>query len=374
MDPNPSLRNTYVAGALALIFVIILCVASFTIMRPFLAPLLWGVILAIATWPAFAWCRRSLGGRNTLAAAVITLVLAVCLLGPVAVIATVMTENVATLGDRLRAAVESGLAPPDFLAEIPRIGPRLVERWKELIADGKLTTEGREVLSTVLKWLLGVAGALGGGIGQLALSIVCAFFFYRDGEAALQRVTDVLRHVAGERARHLLSVAFGTLKGVVYGVIGSVLAQATLAAFGYWLAGVPAPFLLGLLTGFFGIIPGGPALIWLPAAIWLFRGDETAWGVFIVVWSAVLVGNIDNVIKPLFVSRGSALPLLLVLFGILGGAMAFGFIGIFLGPTVLAILYALMREWSPGDFVRPPEAAADAGGGGTTETGATQGR
>lgn len=356
MNATPSVRNAYIAGALALIFVLILCIASFAIVRPFLAPLLWGVILAIATWPVFARTRRVLGGRSTPAAAVMTLALAVVLLGPIAVIATVMTENVAMLGDRLRAAIESGLAPPEFLSEIPRIGPRLVERWKELVADGKLSTEGRELLGRVIRWLLGVAGALGGGIGQLALSIICAFFFYRDGEAALKRVTDVLNHVAGDRARHLLTVAFGTLKGVVYGVLGAVLAQAVLASLGYWLAGVPAPFLLGLLTGFFGIIPGGPAIIWLPASIWLFRNDETAWGIFVVVWSAVLVGNIDNVIRPLFVAQGSALPLLLVLIGILGGAMAFGFIGIFLGPTVLAILYALMREWSPGDFIRQPTA------------------
>jgi predicted PurR-regulated permease PerM len=158
-------------------------------------------------------------------------------------------------------------------------------------------------------------------------------FFYRDGEAALHRLTDVLDHVAGERARHLLSVAYGTLKGVVYGVMGAAFAQMVLAAFGYWLAGVPAPFLLGLATGFFGIIPGGAAIVWLPAAIWLFRSGETAWLIFLVVWSAVLVGNVDNVIRPLFISRGSALPLLVVLIGILGGAMAFGFIGIFLGAV-----------------------------------------
>ena len=113
----------------------------------------------------------------------------------------------------------------------------------------------------------------------------------------------------------------------------------------------------GFATGLFGIIPGGPAIIWLPAAIWLFRSGETAWGIFLVLWSALLVGNIDNVIRPLFVSRGSALPLLVVLIGIIGGAMALGFIGIFLGPTILAILYSLMREWSPGEFFggRPAE-------------------
>lgn len=364
MVRKPDQRNAYIAIAFALIFVIILCVASFVIVRPFLAPLLWGVILAIATWPAFVWCRQQLGGRDTLAAAVMTLLLALVLLGPLALTGTAMADNVAALGDRLRAAIQDGLAPPDFLANVPLVGGRLTERWQELAADGKLSDEARQMLRTALQWLLSVAAALGGGIAQLALSIFCAFFFYRDGEAALQRLTDVLGHVAGERTQHLLTVAYGTLKGVVYGVIGSSLAQAVLAAFAYWLSGVPAPFLLGLATGFFGIIPGGPAIIWLPAAIWLFRSGETEWGIFLVVWSALLVSNVDNVIRPLFVSRGSALPLLLVLIGILGGAMAFGFVGIFLGPTILAILYALMREWSPGEYIaqapagtsRPPEA------------------
>jgi predicted PurR-regulated permease PerM len=354
MDRTPERRDVYVAIALALAFVIILCVASFVVARPFLAPLLWGVILAIATWPVFNWCRRHLGGRHTLAAALMTVLLAVVLLGPIVVVGMAMAQNVAALGERLQAAVQGGLAPPDFLAEVPLIGSRLTDRWRELAAEGKLSDEARQMLGSAIQWLLGLAATLGGGVAQLALSILCTFFFYRDGEAALQRLTDVLTHVAGDRARHLLSVAYGTLKGVVYGVIGSALAQASLAAFGYWLSGVPAPFLLGLATGLFGIVPVGAALIWLPSAIWLFRSGETAWGVFLVLWSAILVGNIDNIIRPLFVSRGSALPLLLVLIGILGGAIAFGLVGVFLGPTILAILYALMREWSPGEFLRRP--------------------
>ena len=354
MNQDPGQRNAYVAIAIALIFIIVLCVAAFVVVRPFLAPLLWGVILAIATWPAFAWCRRRLGGRSTIAALLMTLLLALVLLGPLAVIGTVMAENVAALSDRLRAAIESGLPPPDFLEKVPIIGSRLTERWRQLAADGELSDEARQMLRTVVQWLLAVGAVLGSGIAQLGLSILCTFFFYRDGEAALQRLRDVLGHVAGDRARHLLAVAYGTLKGIVYGVIGSALSQALLATIGYWLSGVPAPFLLGLATGFFGIIPGGPAIIWLPAAIWLFRSGETAWAIFLIAWSALLVGNIDNVIRPLFVARGSALPVLLVLIGILGGAMTFGFIGIFLGPTILALLYALMREWSPGEYLRRP--------------------
>lgn len=352
MEQKINQLDTYIALAFALIFVIILCVLSFVIARPFLAPLLWGVILAIATWPAFVWCRRHLGGRNALAATLMTLLLALVLLGPLAVTGTAMAENVAALRDRLRSATELGLAPPDFLADVPLIGAQLTERWRELVADGKLSDEARQMLRTAVQWLVGATAAMGSGVAQLALSIFCAFFLYRDGEAALHRLNDVLGHVAGAQAHHLLAVAYDTLKGVVYGVIGAALAQISLATFGYWLAGVPAPFLLGLATGFFGIIPGAAALVWIPAAIWLFQSGETTWCIFLVLWSVLLVSNVDNVIRPLFVSRGSALPLLVVLIGILGGAMALGFIGIFLGPTILAILYTLMREWSPGEYVR----------------------
>ncbi len=357
MDRSPEQRSAAVTAAVALVLVAILCTASFVIVRPFLAALLWGVILAIATWPAFSWFRGRLGGRGTIAAALMTLLLALVLLGPVALIGMTLTENVGTLSERLRAALQGGLPPPEFLQNVPVVGSWLTRRWGEIAAGGEHSEEARQLLRTGAQWLLKVAAALGGGVAQLALSIFCAFFFYRDGEAALLRLRDILDRVAGDRSRRLLTVAYGTLKGVVYGVIGSALAQACLAAFGYWISGVPAPFLLGIATGFFGIVPAGAAIIWLPAAIWLFRSDEVTWGIFLVAWSALLVGNIDNVIRPFFISREGTLPLLLVLIGILGGAMAFGFIGIFLGPTILAILYSLMREWSPGEFVlrRPRE-------------------
>jgi predicted PurR-regulated permease PerM len=356
MAQTPEQRTAYIATAFALIFILLLCAISFVIVRPFLAALLWGVILAIATWPAFAWIRKHLGGRSTIAAALMTLLLALVVLGPVVLVGATMADNVATLGERLRLAVqEDGLEPPEFLARIPLIGEWLIGRWRELASEGGQSEELRQLLRNAVQWFLKIGATIGGGIAELALSIICAFFFYRDGEAALHRLNDILLRVAGDRARRLLAVAYSTLKGVVYGVMGSALAQASLAGLGYWVSGVPAPFLLGIATGFLGIIPGAAVIVWLPASIWLFRSGEIVWGIFLVAWSAILVGNIDNVIRPIFISRGSALPLLLILIGILGGAISFGFIGIFLGPTILAILYTLMREWSPGDYVlRPP--------------------
>jgi predicted PurR-regulated permease PerM len=351
METDARQRNAYIATAIGLILFMLLCVTAFVIARPFIAPLAWGIILAIATWPVFTWCKDRLGGRRTLAALAVTLLMLACLFGPIAAAGVAMSDDVAGFTARAQAAVHDGVELPTFVTELPIVGPRIAERWRTIAESGGTSTEAREILARVGQWLLAIATAVGAGLGQLLLSILCAFFFFRDGEAAVRRVTDVLDHVVGARAAHLLNTAHGTLKGVVYGVLGAGLAQATLAAFGFWLAGVPTPLLLGLLTGVLGIVPGGPALIWLPASIWLFKGDQAAWGIFVAVWGAVLVGNIDNVIRPLFVSRGSDMPLLVILIGILGGAIAFGLIGVFLGPTILAIMYALMREWSPGDLV-----------------------
>src|SRR5262245_10392388 len=147
--------------------------------------------------------------------------LAIVLLGPVALVGATMTGNIGALGERLSAATQTGLPPPDFLHRVPFVGDRLFERWRELAAAGTASEEVRQLLRTSIQWLIAIAATIGGGIAQLALSIFCTFFFYRDGEAALERVKDVLGHVAGERSHRLLTVAYGTLKGVVYGVIGS---------------------------------------------------------------------------------------------------------------------------------------------------------
>jgi len=136
------------------------------------------------------------------------------------------------------------------------------------------------------------------------------------------------------------------MRGVVYGLLGTAIAQGVLAAIGFWLAGVPAAPLLGLLTFFLSPVPVGPPLVWVPAAFWLFNQGETGWAIFMLIWGTGVVSTIDNILKPLIISQGSDLPFILVLLGVLGGVIAFGFIGVFLGPTLLAIGFALIQDWS----------------------------
>jgi predicted PurR-regulated permease PerM len=132
---------------------------------------------------------------------------------------------------------------------------------------------------------------------------------------------------------------------VVYGILGTALVQAVMAGIGFLVAGVPGAGVLALLTFFLSVLPVGPPLIWLPAALWLFHQGSTGWGIFMLIWG-VGVSSVDNFVKPWLISQGSAMPFLLIFFGVIGGALAFGFIGVFIGPTLLAVGYRLVAEWA----------------------------
>ena len=193
------------------------------------------------------------------------------------------------------------------------------------------------------------------GLLELALSILIAFFLFRDGSTAAARVASAIEWVAGERGRHLFIVAGNTVRGVVYGILGTAFVQAVLAGIGFFIAGVPNPGFLALLTFFLSVVPVGPPLIWLPASLWLFHQGSTGWGIFMICWG-LLVSSVDNFVKPWLISQGSAMPFLLILFGVLGGALTFGFIGVFIGPTLLAVGYRLVLEWAARHRpVAPPE-------------------
>ena len=237
--------------------------------------------------------------------------------------------------------------PPAWVAQLPIVGTQLTERWLELERLGAgWTAELQPYLDTGLDWLLSLGVRLGEAILQVSLSVLVAFFFFRDGDAGARRLDAAVKRLAGDRAQRLLAVAGGTVRSVVYGVIGTALAQASLQGLGLWLAGVPAAFFLGFLTFFLSFVPVGPPLVWLPAAVWLLYNGAIGWGMFLIGWGLLVVSGVDNVLRPYLISRGSRLPLILMFFGVLGGLLAFGFLGVFLGPTLLAIGYVLFQEWS----------------------------
>jgi predicted PurR-regulated permease PerM len=204
----------------------------------------------------------------------------------------------------------------------------------------------RRLLEPARHFLVAAGGVLGQGLLQMTLTAFVAFFFYRDGDAIVTRIRAGLAHLAGTLGGDILQTVRNTSDGVVYGLLGTAIAQGVVAGIGFVIAGVPAAALLGAATFVLSLIPMGPPLIWGGAALWLFEQGEGGWALFMVLYGALVISSIDNFIKPLLISRGASLPFALVLLGVLGGVIVFGFVGLFLGPVFLAVGYALLLRWT----------------------------
>jgi predicted PurR-regulated permease PerM len=201
-------------------------------------------------------------------------------------------------------------------------------------------------LSWAKTWLIAVGVAVGQGVTQILLSAFLAFFLLRDAPMLSERLAVAMDRLAGGRGRHLIKVAGGTVRGVIYGILGTAIAQALVAGLGFWIAGLPGAVLLSVLTFFLAVIPFGPPMIWLPAAMWLFAEDKPAMAVFMLVWGGLGISSVDNFLRPFLISQGSKMPFVLIFCGVIGGALSFGLVGVFLGPTLLAVAFRLIAEWS----------------------------
>jgi predicted PurR-regulated permease PerM len=196
---------------------------------------------------------------------------------------------------------------------------------------------------------LGLLLGLANGVLLFMLALFVAFFFYLYGEPIAARLRLILRRIAGARAERLIVITGATVRGVVYGILLTAIVQGILTAFGLWLSGVPRPVLLGAVAGFIAVLPIGAPVVWIPCALWLMSSGHLGWGVFLAVYGVVAVSGADSVIRPWFIARGAQLPFVLTVLGVLGGAIAFGLLGIFLGPVLLGIGYTLVNEWAVAD-------------------------
>lgn len=337
------IENWLGIGAVAL-----LGLGCVVILLPFISAALWAAILCFTTWPLFVRLKVVLGGRRTLAASLATLVLSAIIVAPIAVLVSKLSSNMTEIIAATQKLIHEGPPePPAWVASIPLVGGHLASWWQ------LMSESNSDRLAEIAKWLpsaqkavLGSGRALAGGVFQIILSLLMVFLFYRDGETASNRLSVAINRIGGAEGSHLLDVAGATMRAVVYGVLGTALLQGVLAGLGFMIAGVPGAVLLAFLTFVVAVLPGGPILVAVPAIFWLYHRGSAAWAVFLLVW-VVIVGNLDSVVRPLLISRGGGTtPLILVVLGVLGGAMAFGLIGLFLGPTLLAVGYSLFDEWS----------------------------
>ena len=328
--------------------VVLLVAGCFLVLRPFVTAMLFAAVLCVSTWPIHLWVLGRLKGRGSLAALAMTLSLVLLIILPLGLAAYNLADNVTGFYNQIRQALNGGpLELPSWLTGLPLVGEAIGSYWNKLMGSREeMIALARRLLEPTRNFLMAGGLVLGHGVVEMSLAAFISFFFYRDGAALARAIGTAMERLAGSHAVEVMNIVGGTVRGVTYGLLGTALAQGFVATIGFFIAGVPGALLLGVATFVLSLVPVGPPLIWGGAAAWLFYQGDTGWGIFMVLWGLLIVSSVDNVLKPILISRGSSLPFLLVMLGVMGGVLAFGFVGIFIGPTLLAVGFNLGSKWT----------------------------
>jgi len=332
---------------LGVIFLGALIVTSLWILRPFLAAAIWATMIVVSTWPVMLWLQGRLWRRRSLAVAAMTLLLLLVFVVPLMLAIGTIVANADEIVARLKSLATFRMpSPPDWLANLPVVGAKVAVAWEQAAAAGieGLLARLTPYAGSVTSWFVSEAGDFGILFVQFLLTLVLAALMYASGEAAALMVGRFGRRLAGERGENAVRLAGQAIRGVALGVVVTAVVQSTLGGVALAIAGVPFAGLLTAAMLFLCIAQIGPSPVLVPAVIWLYWSGQTGWGTFLLV-CALIVITMDNVLRPLLIKRGADLPLLLIFAGVIGGLLAFGLVGIFVGPVVLAVAYTLLEAW-----------------------------
>ena len=320
---------------------------AFVVIAPFLAPLAWAGVLGYASWPVAERIRLWCNGRDVLAASICSALAAITLLLPLLWLVWLAQQEFANAYHALQAFLAEPLHIVDKLKNVPVLGS-----WLSKLQES-ISNNPQELSAIINTWLADhrnevaiVVGGIGKNLVKLIFVVVILFFFYRDGTRIARELRHVLARFIGVQAHDYIHAAGTTTRAVVYGVLLTALIQGVLAGLGYWVAGLSSPVIFGVVTAMLALIPFCTPLAWGTAGFWLLMQGQTAEAIGVWIWGAAVVSQIDNILRPIFINSISPIPFLLVLFGVLGGLLAFGLIGLFIGPIVLAVLWAVWREWT----------------------------
>ncbi len=328
-----------------------LTAASFWVLRPFLPSAIWAVMIVIATWPEMRAVQKRLWGRRSLAVAVMTLVMIAAVLGPVAIAVATLVDR----ADEIVAWIRSlaGIAvrqPPEWVSTLPIVGTRIAARWQNLASMRQTDLAARVTpyLMDIAHWLIRQAGSFLTLFVQLLLTLAISAVLYARGEVAAAWVLAFARRLAGGEGERAAVLSGQAIRAIALGIVVTALVQAVVGGLGLVVTGVPHPALLTAIMFLLGVAQVGAVPVLVGAVIWLYWQDQTLWGTVMLVWS-VITGSLDNFLRPILIKKGADLPLLLVFAGVLGGLLAFGIIGLFVGPVVLAVSYTLLVAWVAED-------------------------
>lgn len=337
---------------LALLFIGALIAASFWILHPFMSALLWATMIVISSWPLMLKVQGLLWGKRSLAVAFMTLLLLMMLVVPLSLsIITVVERSDEIVGWTRSLATLSVPTPPPWVGTLPVVGKRIADGWNHLATSTPTEISSRitPYAGVVASWFAAKAGSFGMMIAQFLLTVIISAILYSTGEKAAAGICLFARRLAGQSGEDAAILAAKATRGVALGVGVTALVQALLGGVGLAVSGVPAATLLTAVMFMLCLAQLGPGLVLVPAVVWLFWQDQTLWGSIMIFWT-IIVGTIDNFIKPILIKKGADLPLILIFAGVLGGLLAFGIIGLFIGPVVLAVTYTLLSAWVVGDI------------------------
>ena len=342
-EPRADLaRNT-----LAVLFIAGLILAAFWVLRPFIGPAIWSATIVVATWPLMRGLQARLGHRRSLAVMVMTGALLMLFVLPVTLAIATVVDNVDAIVSAGKRLADLPLATaPDWVVNLPFVGPKIQHFWLQAAAAGTegLAAKLMPYAGRATHWLVSEVGSVGALVVQALLVVGLAALMYAQGETAATGLLRVGRRLGGQQGEAVVVLAGQAIRGVALGVGVTAVVQSVLGGIGLAITGVPYAGLLTVLMFMLCIAQLGPLLVLAPAVGWLYWSGDSVWASVLLVITLV-VGMLDNVLRPMLIRRGANLPLLLIFAGVVGGLLAFGLIGIFIGPVVLAVAYTLMQAW-----------------------------
>lgn len=324
-----------------------ICIGVWVVLAPFFTAIAWACILAYVSWPSYIWLLNKLGRRDTIAALIMTVLMATAVIVPVLWLFFVLKSelSIATTVFTNKLA-NGGIVLPKFIAELPIVGPD-IDTWlsKALTNPTEFKNEIHTLLMNADQKLINIIGGISRNLADMGFALLALFFAYKGGLKFVTQSEQVLESLLGMRARSYFEAAGDATRGVVYGIVLTAIAQGIFAGIGYWIVGLDAPIMLAAVTTLFSMLPFATPFIWGGIGLWLILTGNTVAGVELLLWGALVVSWIDNVIRPIVLAKSVKIPFLLAFFGVIGGLSAFGFVGLFLGPVILAIAFAVWQAW-----------------------------
>lgn len=342
LTTRPAIRQLLLAA-----FVITLAAGAWVVLMPFLIPTAWAAILAYASWPLYSRVLRLSRNRVNTSAFIMTIVMAAAVVLPILwlfiALKGELTSAVALITGKLASG---GVSLPKFVTDLPLVGAEMAVWFEKVVADpAQLKSEAHALLAHADEAAISVLGGIGRNLAKMGFALLILFFAYRDGARFMSQFERVLESMLGPRVHGYIEATGGATRGVVYGIVLTALVQGIVAGLGYWAVGLDAPLMLAAITVLIAMIPFGTPLVWGSLGIWLLLTGQTWQGVALLLWGILVVSWVDNIVRPLMVAQNVKIPFILAFFGVLGGLAAFGLVGLFLGPVILAVAFAVWQEW-----------------------------